>query len=471
VLEQDDRTSKRLLKGRDYVATCIQYVPGAIQNIPYLDQFCSPTEGQRSLRLAPQLLNTDTINKATIIIFATFMISEIYSKLQQSEPTLGLLSEIHTHWNENEHPSPFALRKDWGEWTPIAAEQWALHSKANSKLPEWTQAGCLFERRSLEQCTSSAVAKAKAHFFHSHIPIDLPVLDLCAGFGVDAWAWSQLGRTVTAVERDPALHNLAVCNLSFLPQGTKRVLSEAEAEYPKWAGQSVLFLVDPDRRDGDKRLGASLEAYQPNIWPWLEQRKPEQHWLIKLSPITDFQALHHQINQPFDAYWVALGSETKELLLHVHDKARGQKEILFVHESGFADTWTHLQAVDQHSPSESPLLFEPHSSAFAARFNREMVATLYQSATPNGSFFETDFHGPKTLGRRYRIEAKWEGSLNSIQRELAKLQVSHASVTVRESKLSAEEVRKKLGLQESSQRFVFATQTRQGFIAWLVSAS
>lgn len=398
------------------------------------------------------------------------MISDIYTKLQQSESTLGLLSEIHRHWNENEHPTPFSLRKEWGEWTPIASEQWALHNKANSKLPEWTQAGCLFERRSLEQCTSSAVAKAKADFFHSRIP-ELPILDLCAGFGVDSWAWSQLGRSVTAVERDPALHNLALCNLSFLPQQTRRILSEAETEYPKWANQSALFLVDPDRRDGDKRLGASLETYQPHIWPWVEMRKPEQHWLIKLSPITDFQALQNQVKQAFDAYWVALGSETKELVLHIHDQASGKKEILFVHESGRADTWSELQATDRHSPSDSPLLFEPHSAAFAARFNREMDENLYRSATPNAGFFETNFQGPKSLGRRYRVEAKWEGSLNSIQRELAKLQVLQASVTVRECKLSAEAVKKKLGLQESSHRFVFATQTRHGFKAWLVSAS
>ena len=398
------------------------------------------------------------------------MISEIYSKLQQSEPTLGLLSEIHTHWNEKEPPTPFALRKMWGEWTPIAAEQWALHNKASSKLPEWLHAGCLFERRSLEQCTSSAVAKAKARFFHSLIP-DLPVLDLCAGYGVDSWAWAQLGRSVTAVEKDPALHNLAVCNLSLFPHETQRILSEAEIEYPKWAEQSVLFLVDPDRRDGDKRLGASLDTYQPHVWPWLEQRISEQHWLIKLSPITDFQAIQNHVKQPFDAYWVALGSETKELLLHVHDKASGKKDILFVRDSGYADTWTQLQANEQHSPSDSLLLFEPHSAAFAARFNRELDSPLYCSATPNASFFETNFQGPQALGRRYRIEAKMDGSLNSIQRELAKRNSVQASVTVRECKLSAEEVKKKLGLKESSQHFVFVTQTRQGFVAWLVSAS
>jgi len=398
------------------------------------------------------------------------MISEIYSKLQQSEPTLGLLSEIHTHWNEKESPTPFALRKIWGEWTPIAAEQCALHNKASSKLPEWLHAGCLFERRSLEQCTSSAVAKAKARFFHSLIP-DLPVLDLCAGYGVDSWAWAQLGRMVTAVEKDPALHNLAVCNLSLFPHETQRILSEAEIEFSKWTKQSVLFLVDPDRRDGDKRLGASLDTYQPHVWPWLEQRTSEQHWLIKLSPITDFQAIQNHVKQPFDAYWVALGSETKELLLHVHDKASGKKDILFVRDSGYADTWTQLQANEQHSPSDSLLLFEPHSAAFAARFNRELDSPLYCSATPNASFFETNFQGPQALGRRYRIEAKMEGSLNSIQRELAKRNIVQASVTVRECKLSAEDVKKKLGLKESSQHFVFATQTRQGFVAWLVSAS
>lgn len=398
------------------------------------------------------------------------MISEIYSKLQQSGPTLGLLSEIHTHWSTNEAPSPFALRKEWNEWTPIAAEQWALHNKAATKLPEWVKAGCLFERRSLEQCTSSAVAKAKATYFQSLIP-NLPVLDLCAGYGVDAWAWAEWGRAVTAVERDPALHNLASCNLSFLPHNAQRLLSSAEDEYPKWANQSALFLVDPDRRDGNRRLGASLDSYQPHIWPWLDQRKPGQHWLIKLSPITDHQAIQNHVKQPFDAYWVALGSETKELLLHVHDQGSGKKDILFVHETGYAETWTQLQAKEQHSPSESPLLFEPHSAAFAARFNRELNSPLYQSATPNASFFETNFQGAKALGRRYRIEAKLEGSLNAIQRELAKRNIHQASVTVRESKLSAEEIKKKLGLQESSQRFVFVTQTRLGFVAWLVSAS
>lgn len=408
-------------------------------------------------------------NTIAISTFATFMISEIYSKLQQSEPTLGLLSEIHTNWNGLPPPSAFTLRKKWGDWAPIAAEQWALHSRAESKLPEWTQAGCLFERRSLEQCTSSAVAKAKVQFFHSIIPA-MPVLDLCAGFGVDAWAWTLANRSVSAVERDPALHNLACCNLALFPQQMQRLWSEAEIEYPKWADREALFLVDPDRRDKEKRLGASLDAYQPQIWPWVEQRKAGQHWLIKLSPITDIHAVQSRLNQAFDAYWVSLGSETKELLLHVHDFALGRKEILFAQDHGRHETWSALHQAEQHTKSEFLYLFEPHSAAFASRLNKALDPTLYQPQTPHWSFFETHFTGPKELGRRYRIEHKWEGSLNFIQKELTQLGIEKASVTVRESKQSAEEVRRKLRLQESDQRFVFATQTRKGYKAWLVSA-
>ncbi|MFZ9969861.1 MAG: THUMP-like domain-containing protein [Bacteroidia bacterium] len=393
------------------------------------------------------------------------MISEIYSKLQQSDPTLGLLSEIHTHYLKKNIPNAFRLRDQWGPWSSIAADQWALHEKALEKAPEWVAAGCLFERRSLEQCTSTAVARAKADFFSALIP-HMPIHDLCAGFGIDAWAWSLTPRPVTAVEIDPALHNLALCNLSLNPHPVTRVCGDAEDHWQSHREQIALFMADPDRRDGSTRLGAQWDLYRPHIWPWIEDRKPGQHWLIKLSPMTDLSALRSQIDVEFDAYFIAFEAETKELLVHVHDQAKQIVDVLICSKEGRAQSWTALLNEPFQAGSQS-YLFEPHGAAFAARLNRHMPPS-FEPLTRGHGFFKVPFLVSAQWGRCYALVAHWEGSLNSIGQELKRLGIQGASITVRESRLSADSIRKKWGLRESQNQFVFVSERDRHFSAWLV---
>ena len=141
-----------------------------------------------------------------------------------------------------------------GRRSGLALEAAEARRRARATWPG--SEGLVLTRRSLEQASQPVVAAWRARRY-----AERTVADLCAGAGADAEALAAVGSLVLAVEHDPGRAVLLRHNLGVLaPRAEVREADALTTELP----DGVAVHVDPDRRDGERRL-RDPDRYRPSI--------------------------------------------------------------------------------------------------------------------------------------------------------------------------------------------------------------
>ena len=76
------------------------------------------------------------------------MISKLIYKINAFESISIALSKIILQKSQEKSPSIAEIQKNFGEFAPLALEQHKLKAKAQLKLPQFSEKGCLFWQRS-----------------------------------------------------------------------------------------------------------------------------------------------------------------------------------------------------------------------------------------------------------------------------------------------------------------------------------
>lgn len=401
------------------------------------------------------------------------MISDLICKLNAFEGISLALSSINSEKSLQKTPSLGELQKKFGEFMPLALEQFKLKDKAVKKLPSFVSGGCLFEQRSLEQSTSESVALWKSAYFSAKM-----VLSLTGGLGIDDWAWLQTGSTVISLDPNEALNQLVSFNFSRLDAhlGYTRLTVTAE-EY--LAAHSIdsstdLIYVDPDRRQENERLGGNFSIFQPNIVELIDKYGTQNiPWLIKLSPATDFREVRKWLPGELHFYSVMHKSEVKELLVKVHPQ-KAQKILrsaVYIKENGEADIFHEdddLKTLESAIDGEK-YIFEPHGHLNVLGLNEKFkgLADLV-SVTTQSTLFVGPMAFPNYLGRTLRVDFEFVGSLKELKRMLKDQNIVQGTVTPRDcGGMKGQEILKFLGIKDGGNQVVFITKRGSEFRAWI----
>lgn len=338
------------------------------------------------------------------------------------------------------------------------AQQRELHAGAVAKIPAWAEAGCLFTRRALEQCTSAQVAEFKASLFHG-----CTCIDLSGGMGVDAVALAKSFDKVVSVDPDEDLHTLFHHNMSRLHvQGVQRLHTDAETLLKKLTNPVDLIYLDPDRREkmGDKRL-LGYRNYRPDpLALFLAYGSMAAVWLIKLSPLDDIQAVLAQWPGIKHIRILSRHGEVKEMLLELVPGYAGVVDIT-AHLLDDGSAWQYersIKSVQMLKELAAPLdyLFEPHPALIKSGW---MKYSPHQLRPLNASGTLWTFERKTELpGRWVRLQGVLEQqSLRSLAKILKERGVQAAVVKARDFTPGSEEARKILGLKESDHCAVYLT--------------
>jgi len=245
------------------------------------------------------------------------------------------------------------------------AEQIDSKKRSEKKLPTWFgQEGIYFPPKlSVEQTSSELTAGYKARLIKGK-----KAIDITGGFGVDSYYFSRQVESLTHVERNSALsqiaqHNLRLLgasNISFVVDDALAFLNGSEERF------DTLY-VDPSRRVENKKVFL-LEDTEPNVVENLELFfRVADRLVIKTSPMLDIQS-----------GLTALRGYTEEL--HVVSVKNDCKELLWVLS---AKNTEEAQIVCSMLGSERPLEFR-----FKLPEERSEVVSDY--ASPAAYLYEPD---------------------------------------------------------------------------------
>ena len=386
----------------------------------------------------------------------------------KNEATIGFVQE---HREEDVRKLALQARRDSDVDLPWALDQIQGWQTARRKLPSWAAIdGIVYPPHlSMEQCSSQQTALYKCSIMDrlpkgSHETL----VDLTGGFGVDFAFMAQRAQRAIYVERqehlcETARHNFGLLELSHVTvihADAEDALQDLDTK-----PASTLLYLDPARRDSNSARTYAITDCMPNVLELKGQLlKTADHILIKLSPMLDWHKAVSDLGEHVaEVHIVSVANECKELLMLLSADHRGEPVIHCVNDG----------QVLIYSPGEDNLpaaiadgenaayLYEPNASVMKAGCYGVLTQRFPVRALATDShLFVSDDLIEDFPGRRFAITTIT--SMNKKELGRALKGISQANVAVRNFPMSAVDLRRRLGLKDGGECYVFGTTDAAG---------
>lgn len=388
----------------------------------------------------------------------------LYSAIIHKIATFAVM-EVHefitSHLNENTDKLLLNAAKHPEFDMLYVVDQILARRHIREKLPQWfMQERLVFPSRiAAEQCSSETTARYKQRLITGK-----RVCDLTGGLGIDSWYFAQQAEEVIYIERYDEYCRVAESNFRLLNAHNIRVLHGDSTALAETLSVDT-FYIDPARRaDSNKRLFA-LSDCEPNIL----QLKPvllehATRVVVKISPMADISETLRLLPETTEVHILSVRNECKELLfvlgqgynpaevnIHaVNFNTAGSEEHLTFQMSEETDAaLTLATTVEQY-------LYEPNASvlksgAFKLTGERygcrklHQHSHLYTSQSPVESF----------PGRSFKIICTHRFSGKLLKQLSGRIAKAH--ITTRNFPLTVAELRKRSGITEGGDIYLFAT--------------
>lgn len=352
------------------------------------------------------------------------------------------------------------LKQRFGKHHAMVANQILLFDKAQKKLPQWVKQGCFFTPKSLEQCSSPALAQFKANMFFGNT-----IVDLCAGLGVDDVHFSQKFKQVIAIDADEELNELV--NFNLIKLGVKnitRVTNTAE-EYLKTVTSTVdLIYVDADRRVEAGAKSFSLTQSSPNVIELMpDLLKRSKTVLLKLSPLIDITYLRNSFLNIKNIFVVGIHNEVKEVLVELtanHETTHALIKAIAVNDEGEI---THCVSIASNSKNNEissivNWFYEPSNMVIKAGLVNELAAQNgLKIVSKNSHYMEGAHLVENYFGRSFSIVTKTPYSKSKVVAYLKHNNMNKANVSARNFVTTVVEIRKTFSLKDGGDDYLFFT--------------
>lgn len=343
---------------------------------------------------------------------------------------------------------------------PWVAQQLEGRVQARTKWPSMAENDQVWfpPRINREQSSSEALARYKAIIT---TPCD-SVADLTGGFGIDTKFLAQNAKTVDYVEINPGLCQLAQHNFAVLGDSNIACHCTDSIEWIQTQGVFDVVFIDPARRDEHGRKVSAFEDCTPNLLDNLDLLLDHcQRLVVKASPMISIFDGIAQLGRVTQVDVVALSGECKEVIFTLKkDPAEVQFHAVDILAEGRQVALSFMlsdeaNAVDNtHYCSQvGKYLYEPNAAVMKAgcyhlvaqRFGLAKLARNTHIYTSNDLI--EDFPG-RVFEIQSEVKPKQIGRL---------LPEKKAHVAVRNYPLSANDLQKKLRIQEGGSLFVIGT--------------
>lgn len=337
-------------------------------------------------------------------------------------------------------------------------------NRIKKKLPEIYQSNSFFFPNilSTEQCTAQEIAQFHAKLLSTQDT----VLDMTAGLCIDTYYISKSVKNVTALEINQETALLADFNMKNHTDNVI-VLCQDSTEFIRTCSQQYdVIFIDPARRDNNNKRLFGLSDCKPNIIEQIPLLKNITKTLyIKASPMIDLSQAAKELNNCVSDIWViGINNECKEILFKV-DLTCNDTVNANIHTINFDDSGIQIltKSVRPTFPKHNYTLYdnecylyEPNrcimkAQIFEALENTYPVSHIQQ----NSHLFTSSEYIPDFPGRKFQIT----GIIPFKNSEIKNLNKKHPqiNVSVRNFKLSADELKKRLKVNDGGDKYLFGT--------------
>jgi hypothetical protein len=356
---------------------------------------------------------------------------------------------------------------------PELVRQIQARQKARGKLPTWADNQELIfpPALSVEQASSERTATYKAALVAGATSL----ADLTGGFGADAAHFAAVVEQVAYVERDAHLAAVVAYNLDQLGINNIATHTGDAAAFLKQSGQQFDWLyLDPARRDkkGGKAFKlADCEPDVPRLLPLLLRHAPRI--LLKTSPMLDIELAIQELKHVRRLWIVAVENEVKEVLYELGEEPAVDPERLAVNlrrdgsQQGFRlNRAREARAVPRYAEAQQ-YLYEPNvailkAGAFKSIGSAFELLKLHQhSHLYTSQDLRVDFPG-----RIFKILATEKADGPTLKTHLGP--EGRAHVTTRNFPESVADFRRRTGIREGGDIYLFATTDLRGRLVVLV---
>ena len=342
------------------------------------------------------------------------------------------------------------------------AEQIEAKNKCKDKLPTWFGTPNIYypNKLNIEQTSSEVTAQFKAGLVSGK-----SILDMTGGFGVDSYFFSHRMEEVYHCEMNNDLSEIAKYNFKILGRTNIHTLATDGIAFLKNLEVTLDWVfIDPSRRHDAKGKVFLLSDCLPNVPDNLNLILGKvKKVMIKTSPLLDISAGLKELDFVKEIYIIAVKNEVKEVLWILEQSYQNEVLIKTVNLSGseierfnFKNDEEKLAHSDFSHPQE--FLYEPNSAilksgAFKTIGNAFNLCKLHEH-----SHLYTNSQLLEFPGRTFKI-AK---TIPFNKKEIQKLNLSKANITVRNFPMSVAEIRKKSKIKDGGEVYLFFTTNPTG---------
>lgn len=368
---------------------------------------------------------------------------------------------------------------------------------AAKKVPSWYKYIDIIypQHVSLEQASSELMALYKTSLISRKLialgcdSLTGTFVDLTGGMGIDFSFLAQHFSKAIYVEKNDELCRIAEHNFHVLGLEEVTVCCEAAEFYLKETAPVDLIYIDPSRRDDVGRKLFRIEDCSPDLSTLKSLLlKKARLIMIKYSPMLDISSALKILSCVSEVHVVSVNNECKELLFILSDKdsAENNREGVFNQKQKIEPLFIAInlkQSGREESFSFTPLqeknanvlfaktlgkyLYEPNTSILkAGAFKSVSEAYSLLKLHINSHLYTSDELIENFPGRIFEVETFFVPNKKNIKTFIH--QTKRANITVRNFPMTVADIRRKTGIEDGGDIYLFATTLSDEQKIWLV---
>ena len=336
------------------------------------------------------------------------------------------------------------------------AEQIEAKIRCKKKLPTWFSTENIYfpNKLNIEQTSSEITAKYKANLVAGN-----SLIDITGGFGVDVYYFSKKVSNITHCEINESLSEIVTYNYTQLKVNNIKSHIGDGLDYLKNTTKKFEWIyTDPSRRNDTKGKVFLLEDCIPNIPKNLDLLfEKSNNILIKVSPILDITSAINELEFVKVIHVIAIENEVKELLFILEKNYIQKIDIKTINIDKKGNQLFNFELNKEISATYSKpkkYLFEPNVAILKSGAFSQISAQLKIDKLHQHSHLYTSDNLINFPGRSFEIIH----SISYDKKLLKKIIPSKkVNITIRNFPETVAQIRKKTGLKDGGNQYLFFT--------------